>query len=1613
MSETVAERLEARRQRALQADGPAAPTPGPTPTSGNTEGPRRPDNVQDILDALTELETEPNASPEERAGYAALAAQVRQGVLPEGLEDKGNSFGGFLRGVAGGVLGDVGGTLDFISQARYGASEWNSALRDPVRVLDLPASLGRIAEGVDVAGAAGSVAGLAGARTGIFGLGATGDGIENTLRDLLPESVGSNPYTVDDFVPLDSEAGNLFDLPSINQTVSAVTSLPGMAGLPVGSIDNVPLPFGFDDYRLGINPVKLLKFAIDVGTDPTSYVGGPAISTIAREGAEGVAARGVRQWVRRGDEYVLEAVEGARGGRLAASRQSREQAGLTLLDNYQALPTPKQEAISEVTLNRALQSVDEGGLRALVSDAVREVDGLSLKILVELGVDPGLVFGNQVFGTGVVSVLGLIRTGKVGQSGLGKIPELAGTVGRMLRSRTADQKEIRRRLADGSLSHLEHISEKSLRKDIGERAAAAMSNGSNRQVAIREFSSVLRDVSEPDALRSVDKDIIQMSGDLNFAEDVVGEAGKETFSDFINSFADHFDDTIMANIDNQAMGRYLDNVDVPEGHRNLAGWVLNGLKDLEESYFRNANSAGDFTPAQGSLTPRQILDGSPELVELSRTLRAFNHLVAGQAVFKGYAETGQSRLADAFFQASRNPDEVMKSWGADLSNWSQPLPPVAALPGAAAPEESLTKLIESFGNGFTAGGRRIPWQWQAAVLEPFHPLSRAALNAGNTENLVAELWAITDLMTAHQNGFNTFLSNARKGYSNIDFELDGSLIRKTVNNQFTALDAEQMTYRETTPRARNRALRLAEKDPEGFDEELTRVIYNGWFNPGWRSLYGKTVDTPGNMLFEKTGPIDTPWNMFSPDDRAVLGVAFEQEAIELEKLLKGLTPAQRFDADLLPISRIDEHMSVFQSWIDDWQISAQENFAAYNQAGMPVPAQEFARNLDAYYHNAMLRVKLFGGETWDNLADDAIPTIGDSGPGFAPEVRELMGEAIDKGEFFGMTEDAAALMARQAASLHYKRTGQMMTSLGGDYAVDATGDRMAQAVVDNALMLSSLGRARGGELQKPLDWLAKMNRTFKSNATASPGFSVNNAKGAVLLNHVKAKIPMRGVGSYDEFGDIAAWAYAAMNDELSNSALPKGGSPLWDLDNLAMLGDEYADAAARLKKLGNIQDDVRALADSGVITATGSTGSALDQATEQSEVSLGRGLAAISRGADRLGAASEQAVVPLTQGLTSGRLPRYNRASFARANVESATRSTNEGYLRGAMWWSGVRREGLSREASLQRVADTHHNYWDQTQGGQLMDELMPFWLFRSRNTMLTLEMIASTPGMANQLQMLEDMNGLADPYGIGAQDRPYTVGGFGTLGGMDLYGVVGDPRVDGLKGPKSLLDLVAGGMDADSQADFVLSEFIGNLSPLIRGASQQAFRVSTGFGESRFDDRGDLVQFEDGLIPRFVEGLGWSDEKISAVTGMMGLDTPLTDLFALTSNIEVQDGRVFITENGENFLTDLLPLLGRVDSAFASSLRGQARPNSTMTEEQLRAAAERKSFNAIMGFFGIPVIGISEDQRMRVAENFARLAQQRLSRYSDIEDADYGELLNEAIRMTIEDVEPAWRPGG
>ena len=124
-----------------------------------------------------------------------------------------------------------------------------------------------------------------------------------------------------------------------------VTSLPGRAGLPIGSIDNVPLGLGLDDYRLGINPVKVLKFAFDEATNPVNYVTGPGVRQVLAAGAATTGARrGTQQWVRRvtadgAEEFVLEGT-GRTGGSLARARASRQETAQTWRSNYNNLPAP-------------------------------------------------------------------------------------------------------------------------------------------------------------------------------------------------------------------------------------------------------------------------------------------------------------------------------------------------------------------------------------------------------------------------------------------------------------------------------------------------------------------------------------------------------------------------------------------------------------------------------------------------------------------------------------------------------------------------------------------------------------------------------------------------------------------------------------------------------------------------------------------------------------------------------------------------------------------------------------------------------------------------------------------------------------------------------------------------------------------------------------------------------------------------------------------------------------------------------------------------------------------------------------------------------------------------
>ena len=1548
--------------------------------------------------------------------------------------------------------------------------------------------LERSFSGIDLASGAGSFAGL---NPGLdMAFEAAGQGsIEDVLNGVLPEFVGSDPFTANDFIPFDSEAGNLFDLPSLNQTVSAVTSLPGRAGLPIGSIDNVPLGLGLDDYRLGVNPVKVLKFAFDEATNPVNYVTLPGMRQVLAAGATTTGARrGTQQWVRREtadglEEFVLEGT-GRTGGNLARARASRGETARTWSSNYDNLPAPLKAEMPATAVEAGAKAIFEGGRTALLRDARRGVGGLTLKHLHYMGVDDGFTFGSAVFGGRGASLLGLLRPGRLKPAageGLGAVQGTVSTMGRfgdMLRGGAGAQ-GIRERLRSGQLTYMDAISEQALYDSAGIKVPHYMSRATNRMHSILNESSLFRGKTEKEIMDGLDPEFIQSitnapkgrfetlfrrnksdavddptasplsegaaaaAADANALKASVIEAGqaaeesKFVMREALDSFLKYFEDParkpeerFTRGMSNKALAGFVDDKSIPLTHRLSVGFIVEGLKALESTHILRDNGLG-LVPGAGNWTPRQLLDGAPTLFDDSGTVRDYLNNVAAYEAYQDFVETGQSVLADTIYRASRRPDQILEDFGVDLTAWKDPqiavpMGPVGPINTSTA-EQSLTNMLQSLSANFTKDGNEIPWQWQAAVMEPFMPASRRALNEGNVEAQVAELWNITDLMTQHQIGFRTFVDNAREGWDDIigeqtldevDLDLfvgrssgvagdDLSFYKREVgavgddlspsellttdrgnpnlSNAFLAEDgilgrtAENLKFVEE-------ARSLLDSNPRKFDDKIGDIIRNNWYNPAWRTLYGpgRSQVEPGVIDWSKW---DDPWNLFSREDQAVLAVAFERDAVERSLgTFKG--------------SRVEEELGRFEGWINEWTETAQANFAMYENADIPDVARKFSQNVEAWYQHATLRLRLFGADAVDDIADPAAPRqslISQSSPERkAPtELGEAIGEAMGADNFFGMSREASEFMARQVSTLYYQRTGEIL-EFGGEWVLRQDGEteaRVAQAILDAAGSLNELGRAHLGPLQPVLDFMSRMRRTQQGQMTAHPGFHLTNLKGALLNNHFKGKISPRGIGSYDEFGDAMLWALATMKDELADNALPTGGSPLWDLAKFAELGPEQARAAARLKKL-DIEDEVRLLASSGHITATGSSGSIFDQVTELSEASYGRFSRPAARLFDTMSSVSEQVTAPVAPLFTQGRLPRRSPGRFSRENLRSATRQTTEGYVRGSLWWSAIRRDGLSVKAADRRVADTHMNYWDQTPGQQLMDELQPFWVFRSRMTMLLIDMISSTPGMLNQLIALEEYNGVIDPLGVGAPGNPYTIGAFGQLGGIDLYGSVRDPRSDALQGPEALYQFITGGFDVTSQEGLLLDQFTSNLAPGLRFPIESMIGAAIG-RDGAYEPSPKPVALEDGLIPRVAQVFGWGDEKINYVLELLGVDNPiypLTSALQMTSDVmvvEVEGERVlFITSRGESMLTNMIPILGTADRLATTQLRGEYIADKTpFTEEQLDQEANRRTLNAFSSWMGLSLVGSGDVQRIRQAEKIIREIEEEIGLAEDAEE--------------------------
>ena len=648
--------------------------------------------------------------------------------------------------------------------------------------------------------------------------------------------------------------------------------------------------------------------------------------------------------------------------------------------------------------------------------------------------------------------------------------------------------------------------------------------------------------------------------------------------------------------------------------------------------------------------------------------------------------------------------------------------------------------------------------------------------------------------------------------------------------------------------------------------------------------------------------------MFAQEDRAIIQFAFNKDESMVREPLENLT-----------------------RWMDEWTGAAQETMEQYRQHFSPQVAEQL-RNIDTIFYDELINNSVFGNTV----------------------------ELVLQGKGYGgqhnlqsLTKDQMGALAEEVSSVHFSLPGAT------DFFGGATG--WADTMLDASRFLNRLQKAQLGNesVDRLFGVLAKGNRTFfRGQAVFGAGFMQRNSAGAFRVNFLNG-VRTFGDGGYRQFGDVYNTSRAALRDEAINLMRPRT-SALWK-----ELDDELVEQAQEL-------------AYSGVLISSSSAGNLLDRAFEAQERSigggedpglLGRAASANANALSRVQNTIEQPVTSLVQTMTQGpgKLGRGRGGALASEmtlgnsldGLKAATRQELESYFRGALAWSTMRNGGTIGDGML-AVSRNHFDYWDLTTTGQIVDEFMPFFLFRGRMTRLTAEMSMSSPGVPSQIQRFRDSQEQRDPLGAAGNLSRYTFG-VGGYKGVDFEFDVADPLDDvGLGTLRSAANfLSAPGRNLD---EFAQRELLEPLTPIIPW--QQLINVAS---------RGDGY-YEDGLEPvAMMDG-------IPAEVMRQAVKIPLVkNLLEAGGLIDTRDGELVSTPGAMNYFTEILPLLAIVEkvgegSGYFQGLEEDFGDNPT--EAQLKSLEvdqgkrERQMWNVLFSFFGFPFEVISQDQRDRVAKD-------------------------------------------
>ena len=1352
----------------------------------------------------------------------------------------------------------------------------------------------------------------------------------------------------------------------------------------------------------------MVNFGLSVATDPLTFASKPVVAATRWLDDAGRAIDDVANFTGQATRQTQGTLT------LAAGRAGAEENAIKLLDNARSMPASVRTAngLTDNVVDQALKSLREGNIWSLVDDARRGVGGLNMRQLHDLGVGTKwTVLGTQVAGSTrpFSTVFGALRWGKLVDEAAGL--QLPARLGQLFRGLTGEatgdfaDASLRDSLAAGrENSYLANLSQKLLLRQVGARVPQLFSDGTesltyylkdtpwdqstklgrqaikelDRNIAstisgsakvrgfieaaeaglkpavgskVRGIAKLVREErSSAETHRSMMENIVAFAHERGLS---IREMTPETMKDFIV-------DGTRANVLDidpaKALGREVQTI--PLDQRLMTGLYVNALQKLDgltmDAVERGVYQAAELVEgaARGSFTPAALVGSETvvaggvrgALINEHRTLRDFISNVAVMEKASEAFRTGSMDAMDSVWRFTRSTAEALDAQGFKPGSW---LNTDLGVPGYFTKAETA-EAVRRLQNVMTAEGRTIPIEIQQQLAQIWSPEMMTKLNAGDMEDVALSLWRVADIGTRSRDRLRPFIDDIIKSAeTNADLPFAGQ--KRSVAN--LVKETEEAIAATSSLKAGPITIKEAPKETiERVRQRVADALNNSWWNP--------------RLLNEDDLGPEQFFNLFTKRQRADMHVLARYKPANLDTKNQAFFDLEEF----APVNSLRAEFEKLDQWMVDWTTTAQRGFELYD-IHLPADMARFAKSLDTWYYNAQMRLQKFGGDAWDSVERAAAGGM-DSNP--RPELTALRGSGS------GLTEDEARSLIRSTMNLsydHLKDDAQRGTVLAGGRSVadlppadffgginasskiseSATGEiaqQWSEELLEVSNFISSLSRAHFGTFQPLVDLLARTRRLWSSQITALPGFSSNNAKGALIMNHLRG-VRTTGPGGYREWKTNYDFMRAALAQE-ADGALRNKASPLWE-----KIGAEDLDI---MQQIGY----------SGQITASQGAGM-LDQIFSPFEVSMGRFGRRPLELMENLGARSEAATVPITRWLAERDtlLPKWTANSFRNnaAGLQASTRETTEGYLRGALIFSLMKKDGMSLDAALSVVARTHFDYWDFTNVGRLVNEFMPFWLFRTRMAQTTIEMMASTPGMINQIGYLKQQDGEGDPFGWGSAEGPYVVGAtFNPASAFSYAFSVMDPREAGLEDIYKIANsgILEDPLDVMGWGQEILDENVrGNLSTLPSFFTDILTNTRSGPSGSYIDEER-LVRYNGGLVARLAREFDALDERAEAIANYLYLPDPpdLVNILKLTGHVTRREGQLYITQIGEDALTDFVPIIGKAEQMLAFALQAERNPNNPLSEKELSDRAKRQSWNAFSSNFGFVIRLTSPDQR-------------------------------------------------